>query len=271
MSLKNPFQSFLNDKCKECDYICSEIRFQQNFKNWTSGNDDIDEFIQGTQLSTHDKYEVSKKALEWIPYNRFCNIKYNEKIGVFRANWIDGYIYGWDNENWVRSNENMLVALKNLNNPKNITLEFMNKIKSDYEFYGITQDPQTKNYMVVLCDKCKKCDYICNAIHFQQNFDNWTSGNDDIDEFIQGTQLLEHTYYYRVNALEWIPYNRFCNIKYNEKIGVFRANWIDGYIYERDNENWVRSNENMLVALKNLNNPKNITLESMNKVYLMNF
>src|SRR2546429_8148872 len=29
----------------------------------------------------------------------------------------------------------------------------------------------------------------CNAKHFQQNFKNWMSGNHDIDEYIQNSQL----------------------------------------------------------------------------------
>ncbi len=34
-------------------------------------------------------------------------------------------------------------------------------------------------------DWCK----TCNAKHFQQNFEKWTSGNVDIDKFIQDAQL----------------------------------------------------------------------------------
>ena len=46
-------------------------RYQQNFKNWTSGNGIVDKFIQDTQLSQH----AYNKALEWIPYDRFYDIK----------------------------------------------------------------------------------------------------------------------------------------------------------------------------------------------------
>jgi hypothetical protein len=38
------------------------IHFQHNFENWTSGNSNIDKFIQDTQLSAH--HDV-KRALEW--------------------------------------------------------------------------------------------------------------------------------------------------------------------------------------------------------------
>jgi hypothetical protein len=122
----------LYDKCKKCDHACNAIHFQQNFGNWTSGNNDIDKFIQDTQLLVHDNdYGVFKKVLEWIPYDRFYNIKYVAKGGfgkVYRANWIDGYIINWKSGCWNRYNENMYVALKSLNNSKNVTLEFMNEV-----------------------------------------------------------------------------------------------------------------------------------------------
>jgi hypothetical protein len=79
-----------------------------------------------------------------------------------------------------------------------------------------------------------------------------------------------------VNSVHIIPlrpvYDRLYNIKYIEKIeiySVYRANWIDGYINDRNNENtnWKRFNQNMFVNLKCLNNPINIALEFMNEVY----
>ncbi|RIA86160.1 kinase-like domain-containing protein [Glomus cerebriforme] len=139
---------------------CNTKHFQQNFENWTSGNDDIDKLIQDIQLSA-TSYE---KVLEWIPYDRFYDIKYIAKGGfgkIYRANWIDGYIRLWDyeNQNWYRMRSNKFVALKSLNSSKNVTLNFINEItlhhKVDYasaiiRLYGITQDPETKNYMMVL-------------------------------------------------------------------------------------------------------------------------
>src|SRR5205823_3665260 len=129
----------LNEKCEKCNRICYAKRFQLNFKNWTSGNNDIDKFIQDTQLSAHysSRYTVYYKPLEWIPYDRFYDIKYIAKGGfgkVYRANWIDGSIVKWDdeNENWQRYNQNRFVALKSLNNSKNVTLEFMNEVLLNY-------------------------------------------------------------------------------------------------------------------------------------------
>ncbi|GBB88498.1 hypothetical protein RclHR1_15000002 [Rhizophagus clarus] len=251
----------LTKKCKKCKFKCNAIYFQQNFENWTSGNKYVDKFIQDTQLSAHTTDGVLSDALEWIPYNRLNNI---EKIGVNKANWIDGHIKEWDNENknWKRYNENMVVILNNLKNPNDLTIEFINET---IKYYGITQDPQTKNYMMILSNKCKKCKFKCNAIYFQQNFENWTSNNKYIDGFIQDTQLSAH--YGANEVLEWIPYDRFNNIEYIEITGVYTANWIDGYIYVWNNKvkNWIRYDEYMAVTLKYLKNPNDFTLEYKNK------
>jgi hypothetical protein len=117
----------LSDKCKKCNHICNAIHFQQNFESWTSGNGNVDKFIQDNQLSAHND---AQKVLEWISYDRFYNINYVEEKKVYRANWIDGYIYDWDNENqnWKRFHQDIFVTLKSLNNPKNITLEFINRV-----------------------------------------------------------------------------------------------------------------------------------------------
>ncbi|PKB98318.1 hypothetical protein RhiirA5_431567 [Rhizophagus irregularis] len=208
--------------CEECNYTCNTINFQRNFENWISGNGYIDKFIQDTQLLAHENI---KEVLEWIPYDRFYNIT-KSGFELYKAYWIDGNIYNWNdkNQNWNRNN-NMIVTLKRINNLKNIALEFMNEIKIDHEFYGITQNPETNNYMMVLNDKCKICNYVCNAIHFQQNFINWTSGNDDIDKFIQDIQLSVH---YQKKALEWMPYDRFNNTIKSKFCKTYITKWIDG-------------------------------------------
>jgi hypothetical protein len=117
-------------KCEEYNDACNSIYFQHNFINWTSGNDDIDRFIQSTQLSAHKR---ASDALEWIPYDRFYDIRYiakGELNKMYRANWIDGYINKWndDNQNWEREKPNMFVILKILNNSTSITSEFINKV-----------------------------------------------------------------------------------------------------------------------------------------------
>uniref|UniRef100_U9SSN3 Uncharacterized protein n=1 Tax=Rhizophagus irregularis (strain DAOM 181602 / DAOM 197198 / MUCL 43194) TaxID=747089 RepID=U9SSN3_RHIID len=249
--------------CKICNRICYTRHFQQDFKNWTSGNNDIDNFIQYTQLSAHNDV---KKASEWIPYDRFYNIEHIEKDRYY-ASWNDGNIIDWDskNKNWKREGQNMIIELKRLNDPKNIMLKSMEKTKIDNKIYGITQDPETKDYMMVLDGKCKKCNYACYSIHFQQNFSNWTSDNDDIDKFIQDIQLSTHDNDLE-KALEWISYDKLYNIKYIAE-NEYKANWIDGNINDWDskNQNWKRG-QNIIVVLKKLNNAKDIKSLFINEV-----
>ncbi|EXX61048.1 Ypk2p [Rhizophagus irregularis DAOM 197198w] len=159
-------------RCEECNqimtdfnwcYTCNVERFRKNFNNWTSGNRDIDKFIQETQLSAKQHFNI----LEWISYESFRDIKYIAKGGfgkVYRAKWKDGYIFMWDNkiQNWGRLQPNMFVALKSLNNSKNVTSAFISEITFHHNkintfitsyivrFYGITQEPETENYMMVL-------------------------------------------------------------------------------------------------------------------------
>jgi hypothetical protein len=117
--------------------------------------------------------------------------------------------------------------------------------------------------MVVLSETCDKCKSMCNAKHFKQNFKNWTSGNDNIDKFIQDTQLSDC---YTSNVLEWIPHERFYDIKNIAEMNVYRANWIDGRIDKWDNENqiWERKDQNMFMILKSLDNPN--IVEFINEV-----
>ncbi|CAB4437978.1 unnamed protein product [Rhizophagus irregularis] len=232
-----------NWKCKECKYTCNALHYQRNFKNWTSGNKVIDKFIQDIQISAHGKI----KAFEWIPYNKFNNIEYTLKeFGeVYRATWT----------------KNMFIILKILENPDDIASEFMNEATINHKFYGITQDPKKKKYMFVLDDICEKCNYVCESIHFQQNFKNWTSGNNDIDKLIQSSQLSAHSTYEIRSSLEWIPYNKFFNIEYIAKGGfgrVYKANRIDRH----------KKDKNIIVALKFLDNSKNVTLKFMNEITL---
>jgi hypothetical protein len=123
--------------------------------------------------------------------------------------------------------------------------------------------------MVVLYIKCVGCNSnVCNSIHFQHNFINWTSGNNEIDKFIQSTQLSDHNYH-GCQALEWIPYYKFYDIRYitiGEFSNMYMANWIDGCISHWNYNDWKRDKPNMFVVLKILTNPESITSEFINKV-----
>src|SRR4051794_213237 len=135
--LKRCYKRFgLCEKCKQPknnSYWCRICAFQQNFQNWTSGNHDIDEFIQKAQLKAKYFYEV----LEWIEYDRFENVEYLAKGGfgtTYKAIWKDGYIYYWDSENnqFIRykvDENGDPVALKCLHNSQDITVEFLREVR----------------------------------------------------------------------------------------------------------------------------------------------
>ena len=126
--------------CKECSQpntgyyddgwcqSCNSKHFQQDFNKWTSGNKEIDEFIQKFQLNATHYEEV----LEWIPYEKFSDIEYLAKGGfgtVHKAKWIDGYIYYWgiEQNKWIRL-DNTDIVLKFLNNSQNITTDFLQEV-----------------------------------------------------------------------------------------------------------------------------------------------
>ncbi|GET58697.1 kinase-like domain-containing protein [Rhizophagus irregularis DAOM 181602=DAOM 197198] len=107
-----------NQKCLAtlyCEY-CVRNYLKNNFSNWTSGNDVIDNLIQECQMKTLDPNVV----IEWIPYNNLKNIKYLTKGGyseIYTAEWVDGGYYGWDsNEQQLKRIRKYNVVLKRLEN-----------------------------------------------------------------------------------------------------------------------------------------------------------
>ena len=107
----------------------------------------------------------------------------------------------------------------------------------------------------------------CNCKHFQQDFDKWTSGNEGIDKLIQDIQLTKTI----GNILEWIPYNKFNDIKYIAEGGfakVYSATWTDGNIikWEQKSNNWIRKGS-FKVALKVFNNSSNLSEDFINEVF----
>ena len=151
--------------------------------------------------------------------------------------------------------------------------------------YGITKDPETNNFMMVIdcgygfCEECMlpytTCGtwshQLCNAKRFQQNFNNWTSGNHDIDEFIQNAQLKAKN---DRKVLEWVKYDKFENIEYLAKGGfgtTYKAIWKDGCIdyWDSENNQFIRKKDDEKghpVALKCLYNSQDITVEFLKEV-----
>ncbi|CAB4439856.1 unnamed protein product [Rhizophagus irregularis] len=248
------------DWCNSC-----QINYlKNNFINWTSGNEKIDDFIKKKQLKISFRDD---KIIEWIPYNQFIDIK---KIEKNVDNAITIYSALWNND----------VVLKCLNNSQNIIDEFLIEANICDYIHGISQNPDTKDYIIVLQDiYCEKCgeEYTdkynkwcgpCDRNYFINEFKNWTSGNEIIDDIIQEIQL-------KINkpsdiVVEWIPFNQFINIKEIEKVDgntttIYSAFWNNGPLHRNTNiKEWIR-NSNIKVALKCFDDSQDIIDELLSK------
>ena len=114
---------------------CNAKRFEENFKNWTSGNKNIDEFIQQSQLNALSW----TNCLEWVPFEKFQNVTYITKGGfgkIYSAIWPEGRIIYWDIENqkWNRWTNNK-AALKSLDNSSSITADFLNEVINNLYYF----------------------------------------------------------------------------------------------------------------------------------------
>src|ERR1043165_7548293 len=108
----------------------------------------------------------------------------------------------------------------------------------------------------------------CNSKHFQQEFNKWTSGNKEIDEFIRQFQLDATC---KEEVLEWIPYEKFSDIEYIAKGGfgtVHKAKWIDGYItsWNIGQNKWNRYTYIDGIVLKCLNDSQGLTMDFLREV-----
>src|SRR5579862_9848087 len=126
------------------------------------------------------------------------------------------------------------------------------KVREFVKLYGMTQNPDTKDYILV-----------------QNNslFINWISGNEKIDNFIREIQLKINNHDDII--FEWVPYNQLNQIKEikkNDFITVHSAIWKDGPLgWNEQNKNYTR-NSNNEVALKCLHNSQNLIEVLINEV-----
>ncbi|CAG8618040.1 4586_t:CDS:2 [Dentiscutata erythropus] len=125
--------------CKPCD----TKKLKENFGNWTSGNDDLDNFIRETQMNASTPYDYMK----WIPFENFSDLKFVAKGGF-------GSVFS------AQSNGLGKVALKFLDNSENLTKDFLNELRAHHrcslvsngivDCFGVSKDPKTNRYVMVL-------------------------------------------------------------------------------------------------------------------------
>ncbi|UZO16733.1 uncharacterized protein OCT59_008113 [Rhizophagus irregularis] len=261
-----------NEWCKPC-----QINDLKNkFLSW-SDNEKIDDFIQEMQNKIVDYHDI---IFEWIPFNQFRDIKEivkNDFITFYSAIWEDGPL-NYDNNGYERK-RNKKVFLKCLYNSLYIINEFLNEVKTYSikkqgdipKIFGISQDLDTKEYIMVLDDEyCEKCDESldeyrwcksCQINYLEKIFTN-LSGNEVIDDFVHGMRLKMESSYESV--FEWIPYDQFDDIKEISKDNfntIYLAKWRDGQLYYHDR--WFRKPDSKII-LKYLHNSQNYTTEFLN-------
>jgi hypothetical protein len=148
--------------------------------------------------------------------------------------------------------------------------------------HGISQNPDTKDYIIVLqdihCEKCgekytnkriKWCE-SCHINYFKNEFKNWTSGNETIDDIILELQIKIDSFEDKI--VEWVPYNQFMNIEEIEKIDdntatIYSALWNNGSLrYNEYKKEYIR-NPNLKVTLKCFRDLQDIFDKLLNEVW----
>jgi hypothetical protein len=120
-----------NQKCLAtlyCEY-CVQNYLEDNFSNWTSGNNDIDNLIKNCQMETL----VPGSIIEWIPYNNLLNINYLTKGGfseIYTAEWIGGGYEEWDSKEHklIRFGTHQNVILKELENVESASQSWLEEV-----------------------------------------------------------------------------------------------------------------------------------------------
>ncbi|UZO26197.1 uncharacterized protein OCT59_018440 [Rhizophagus irregularis] len=127
-----------------------------------SGNNVVDDFIIYTQKNDN----LKTGRIEFVSYDQFENIEFLSEGGfskIYKAIWVEKH-----------NNKCKTIALKKLNNSKDITPKDLNELKIFYDYhsrsseifgineyfnfhnvciinyYGITQDPTTKDFMIIM-------------------------------------------------------------------------------------------------------------------------
>ncbi|RIB20867.1 kinase-like domain-containing protein [Gigaspora rosea] len=137
--------------CQTCDP-------NKETQGWTSGNENVDNFIKEFQR----KALSYTKVIEWIPFDRLDKIR---KIGqggfssVYLATWLDGMRkIDYVKERYVRTREKSSeVALKTLTNfEKSLSFdEFDNHMRCGLmgiklKVYGLTYDIKSNEYLMIV-------------------------------------------------------------------------------------------------------------------------
>ncbi|RHZ82878.1 hypothetical protein Glove_103g145 [Diversispora epigaea] len=161
--------SVVKEQCNNCQSwhqatqyceFCIRKYLEDNDRNWTSGNEEIDKLIQECQQKT-----VSPRyVIEWINYDQFENIEHLTEGGcatIYTAIWKVGSYFKWNSENKILERlGRQKIILKRLNNSKNSNVHWFQEVTLNFTLdntfsslaicRGLTKDLSTNDYILVL-------------------------------------------------------------------------------------------------------------------------
>ncbi|GES91820.1 kinase-like domain-containing protein [Rhizophagus clarus] len=235
--------------CEKCDQKYTNLSYKwcktcqiKDLLKWINRNEKIDNFIQERLEEINDPWD---NIFEWIPYNQFNDIKKVNKDNfstVYSAKWVDGPLF-WETskKKYIRGSDKE-VALKYLHNLQDID-EFLNNVIENNVNYGISQDPDTKDYIIVFQDiYCEKCNKKYTNISYK---------------WCKSCQIKNLT-----NLFDEIE--KVCE---NEVFKAYSAKWMDGPLYLGiiwNKKKYIRESDKK-VTLKHLRKLQNID-KFLNKV-----
>ncbi|GBB91377.1 hypothetical protein RclHR1_18610003 [Rhizophagus clarus] len=124
--------------CRPCD----TAKLKAQFKNWTSGNEELDQFLRETQLNANTPFDY----MRWINFDSFSDIKFEAQGGF-------GSVCSAKSSAWGK------VALKFLDNSENLAQDFLDELRAYHrcslgsgiiDCYGVSKDPETNRYVMVM-------------------------------------------------------------------------------------------------------------------------
>ncbi|RIB21292.1 kinase-like domain-containing protein [Gigaspora rosea] len=158
------------DECYEYQYNqhnpsfycqpCNTKRFRLEFDKWSTGNNKLDRLIQKSHIKSKKVFEL----LEWIPYSSLKDITRIAQGGfstVYSAVLVNGPMQRFDlsKQQWSRAGVSRVI-FKEFYNSKDSSFQFLEEIQGylrvggnkpvTTRIYGISQEPKSKNYGIVM-------------------------------------------------------------------------------------------------------------------------
>ncbi|GBC18841.2 kinase-like domain-containing protein [Rhizophagus irregularis DAOM 181602=DAOM 197198] len=151
-----------------------------------------------------EEFKLSNDIFDQIKDFNYKELTDEQELLIDKAIWKDGYIKNWDSENnqWKRSkscdknHENFPVVLKCLHNSQDIS-DFLRGIESNLftcyqdnviHCYGITKDPESNNFMMVM--QCAENGNLRQRLNYSFNSMKWGEKLDILRRIAMGLENI---------------------------------------------------------------------------------